>query len=455
MKLIAIYDFRILPLAVGDILSWLAHQKLNAVKHNLQKFDLKIIIPENFKGNLLNPIRDEKYWRPHIEEMIRIFYAEEYIEIIQIYKCHNDININIEKNNYINLVAEVEKISNLLTNNVGNIEAWMEYIRFFQKFNDFNNEYLINKIKIKLISKNDVVKYAYDEISKKVNTKKDNLIICQPRFRMIDDGLPSSDYKRDSNFIAWYEFFKKISELSNKYIFILVGRIESLPVEFKRFNNIIFSRDLKLNIEHEIALIRNANLFIGASSGFAVVANFSNVNYLILSTKTAGYVNYGISEFDNKLVFSEKMQFIYNFEIDQINIDKFIKIEYSSNKKTYEDYKIIENKSLYYIFKLNLNLFQSIINDKNININKKNIKININKISYIWSYSNTLKFLSVIPNFLLHIILKLTIKIYECYIQINEYYEILIKYNNNNIPLTFILIKVFNRIKKFCNKIIK
>lgn len=309
-KYLSIYNFDILPLALGDILTWLAHQKLNALSKKCDEIEIRIIVTTFYKGNLINDIKEVGYWDVHLKELIKVFNFEKIVSDVKIYN-------NIEKiinNNYENYDDEITRIKNLLDKKIP-LSIYYEYIREYQKYKKFNNYYYIKNKKIIFESKILLQNYV-NKILLKYNIE--NYIVCQPRFRIIDKDLPVSDFSRDSNFINWYEFFEKYQY--KKIVFIIIGRLNSIPKEFKKFKNIFFSRDIELEIEHEICLLLSSYAFIGASSGFAVAASFSLKPYFIFNVKKSGFDNFFISLDDNKLVYANDYQYVFKSEIEKNNI---------------------------------------------------------------------------------------------------------------------------------------
>ena len=62
--------------------------------------------------------------------------------------------------------------------------------------------------------------------------------------------------------------------------FVVVGRLQEKPLELLRLPNVISLRTLGLGLGHELTLMLRCDLFIGTSSGFAAMANFSRGSVL-------------------------------------------------------------------------------------------------------------------------------------------------------------------------------
>jgi hypothetical protein len=70
--------------------------------------------------------------------------------------------------------------------------------------------------------------------------------------------------------------------------FLLLGKLPDMPVMCLRLKNVIVPRLCGFNLGHELALIQLSNLFMGHGSGFAGMAWFSEVPYVITSMQKEG-----------------------------------------------------------------------------------------------------------------------------------------------------------------------
>jgi len=324
MHYLGIYDLRLLPLSLGDMLSWIASQKLFALKSNATGLHVVVIFPSSFVGNLLNEVKTREYWNNHLKELSMLFTSDDFIENYYIFENIDEIT---RPEVYINGVDAIQQNLNLI-NNLKNTKLLWSYIHSFQKFDRFNDYHNLNGKKIILNSKIEYIGKAEKIL---ISHGIINPIICQPRFRMIDNGLPPSDPRRDSNFLKWLFFFKDASVSFPSQVFLIIGRRQSIPSELLIFGNVICSRDLGMTLAHEIAMVRNSKFFIGASSGFAIAANFSETPYIIYNLKPAGLKNYGLSGNSNKLVFSNPDQIMLEEDISFNNFDHILRQANNNN----------------------------------------------------------------------------------------------------------------------------
>ena len=70
-------------------------------------YDVAVIFPDNFKGNLLNEVRNRNYWKTQLDELIQIFNSDNSIKEVFILDNPKQL-INSKK--YINFNKNILKI---------------------------------------------------------------------------------------------------------------------------------------------------------------------------------------------------------------------------------------------------------------------------------------------------------------------------------------------------------
>lgn len=455
MKYLGIYDLRILPLSLGDMLSWLATQKLLAKRYNSKKLDIFVIFPPSFVGNLLNEVKTREFWKSHLDELSLIFSTDADVE--NFYVCSNVLEINNFKS-YFNGIEALGQ-NEFLLRNLKDINIIWSYIRSFQRFDLFNDYFISKKKTIILESHNDV----RDEALKILDFYKiSEPIVCQPRFRMIDNGLPPSDPRRDSSFLKWNNFLRIASTRFPNQKFLIIGRRQSIPDELLAYGNVTCSRDIGMSLGHELALVRQTKIFIGASSGFAIAANFSKSPYIIYNLKPAGIENYGLETGRLSLIFASYNQIMLSDEIDFEKFEEIVKIfqidienrnldHVNREDKKFENTKrnIFQKKKIErnYIYNLISNDLEVAIN-KALNNDTAQLRYILEEIKLIWpEFSNDIFIRNLIDKKYSTLFLKLiqfNMKFSYILLRYTEYYNMTRKYMNYGI-----LVELFkNKLRK-------
>jgi hypothetical protein len=92
----------------------------------------------------------------------------------------------------------------------------------------------------------------------------------------------ASALHRDSIPDEWMEFFKAAKKRRPHVLFMLLGGYREWARPFMFLDNVVVPRAHGLSLGHELALLHQSDLFIGASSGFSAMATFSAVPYVIV-----------------------------------------------------------------------------------------------------------------------------------------------------------------------------
>jgi hypothetical protein len=105
-------------------------------------------------------------------------------------------------------------------------------------------------------------------------------IVCiNPRQSRLS-SMPVTTY-RDSPLDEWHAFIDEVGARYPDVQFLMVGGFHEWDSTLPRRANVAIPRSVGLSLAHELALLRYSDLFMGASSGFATMATFAEVPYVI------------------------------------------------------------------------------------------------------------------------------------------------------------------------------
>lgn len=90
---------------------------------------------------------------------------------------------------------------------------------------------------------------------------------------------------RDADLSIWNAFFARAQKKYPEVQFLRVGGFSELDNESFRFENVTAVRQLGLDLGHELALMAKSDMFMGTSSGFATMATFTDIPYLICNVE--------------------------------------------------------------------------------------------------------------------------------------------------------------------------
>jgi len=355
-NLVAIYDFELFPYSLGDILSWCIHTSIRCEELGKKYIDIYLCLDQKHPTSIFQRslITSQNY---------DIFFNEVYTTFSLHPKLGNIFIFHERKK----LFEQLDYLNQLNHASLDK-KAIAEYRAILKKHNIFSKEFeplkrrrtaetlkfILNDVlhgKIRQFLKNDekLTQYFSDNISayKEINhyynekkyiplfTKKNNadidgfiasrlsnkkIVTFHLRLRKLDGGYGGEcSYHRDSDFLAWYEFLKEAATRYPDVIFIAVGRLQEKPLMLLRLPNVLSLRVYGMGLSHELSLILRGHLFIGTSSGFAVLANFSNVPYFITKMHPDGCKDYGVALGEERLPFAkENQKLVYEKESPEL-----------------------------------------------------------------------------------------------------------------------------------------
>lgn len=107
------------------------------------------------------------------------------------------------------------------------------------------------------------------------------LVCINPRQSRLTPS-PATTY-RDAPLGEWYRFLDTVSRRHPDVQFLMLGGFAEWEHELLTHRNVSVPRTFGLTLAHELALLTSADLFMGTSSGFATMATFCGVPYVITS----------------------------------------------------------------------------------------------------------------------------------------------------------------------------
>lgn len=297
-----IYDFRILPYALGDIVIYLiqtACLKINKIDNNAfyWRCDLKKLHP-------IQPNISQKNCSQMIGDLNEALIFNPFSLPV--------INVN-HKDNTFGCKTEIDKTLNNFYQKylkTGQVEHFHRYFnQEIASHATINKHYAIHKEipllklpkKIKQLTQNKIVS----------NTKKKRWIVMHLRFRGIDGKWNLADVERNADPSFWFRVISDIAfSFKNEYAILLLGPASGYPESFLRIPGVFSLNKMGGTLKDSIAALLTAEVFLGSSSGFANCATFSSVPYLIFDVTKNGYENYQIPTYSSKLPFAQKNQYL-------------------------------------------------------------------------------------------------------------------------------------------------
>jgi hypothetical protein len=315
---IAIYDFSILPYALGDVLTWNVKQCVKTKEAGLEKMDVYVCADEK------SPVcfHQDKYissenFQLHLFELLPAFYTNPFLRNIYIYHDRTEFGKALSS-----LCHNDENCARIITKYQNDLEQSHLHEAFerigreeFMGHHDLNAHYASHQEIPKLVAPKGCLQDV-QEVRSRIGGDR-LLVLTHFRCRNRDQSLGTPEIHRDSNVNAWYEFIKGAQDDFPEVLFILLGKVQEKPIHLLNLNNVIIPRMLGYNLGHELAFFRVADSFMGSSSGFAAMANFTDIPYVITKMNDKACSNYGIKTGVSRLPFAGENQTL-NYEEESL-----------------------------------------------------------------------------------------------------------------------------------------
>ena len=279
----AIYDFDLMPYALGDVLTWNVQTAIRCENAGREAVDVHICIDQRHPASIYqaDTVRADNCWM-FFNELFGAFGTHPRLGNIVIHRTREDALLRLQGEadadplnaealaDYRHALANREKPEAL-------IAYFAKYIYYHQGINAFAAAHgRIPLLQASLGCGPDVEGLLARHFSAK------RVVPLHMRQRRLDAGYGGTHtHWRDSDFLEWYEFLREAGTRYPDVQFVVLGRLQEKPLELLRLPNVISLRTLGFGLGHELTLMLRADLFIGTSSGFAAMANFSASPYFI------------------------------------------------------------------------------------------------------------------------------------------------------------------------------
>ena len=309
---VAIYDFELLPYALGDVLTWNVQTALRCEELGRQQVDRFICMDARHPASI--------YQRNLVVAENCALFFNELFGAFGTHPLPGNIHLFNSRDQMIAALREIAQTDPVVATSL------LDYENVLTKRDD---EAALNSYFIKYVYSHETINNFYKkyghipllgpsqgckpDVTSLINQRfaGKRIVVIHPRMRRLDYGYGGEHtYQRDSDFVEWYEFIRRAEKKHPDVQFVVVGRLQEKPLELLRLPNVISLRMLGLGLGHELTLMLNADLFIGTSSGFAAMANFSTVPYFITKMNRKSCKAYGIKETDDRLPFAQPDQFL-------------------------------------------------------------------------------------------------------------------------------------------------
>lgn len=324
----AVYDFSILPYALGDVLTWSVKACIQAQALERDSIDVHFCIDPRFPSpSFQDRLHIDTDANKYFLELLPAFYTNPMLGNIKIFYHREE------------MLCELNSIHNKKPEHFKEIKAYFDAMKLVST-PQANDEYLsavcaghndINqwyKIKGQVPELN--IPKGYDkEVIKFLNDigREHFIVTTQFRLNAFKNGRQSSEVGRDSDPLIWIELFKNAYKEFPEIKFLLLGQVQEKPLAILELPNVVTPRVLGYNLGHELGIIKQADYFLGTCSGFSAMAAFTKTPYFVSGLNERSYYLFDIKENDTKFPFATNRQRLFRGKENYEILYKFLKKE--------------------------------------------------------------------------------------------------------------------------------
>jgi hypothetical protein len=309
---VAIYDFELLPYALGDVLTWNVQTAIRCETLGREQVDMYICMDPRHPASIYqrNLVVSENC-ALFLNELLGAFGTHPTLGNIHLYGSRDEMLAVLKQLATIDAtvaqsVADYEKVLASRNDEFALNEYFIKYVYSHETINAFAEKH--GHVPLLRASRG-----HEPDVSSLINQRfaGKHIVVIHPRLRRLDYGYGGEHtYQRDSDFVEWYEFIRKTGDKHPDVQFIVVGRLQEKPLELLRLPNVTSLRMLGMGLGHELTLMSEADLFLGTSSGFAAMANFTSVPYFITKMNRESCKAYQIEDGSDRLPFAQPDQLL-------------------------------------------------------------------------------------------------------------------------------------------------
>ena len=311
-NLCAVYDFELMPYALGDVLTWNVQTAIRCEELGRERVDAYICVDERFPSSIYQrDLVTAENCGLFFSELFGAFGTHPRLGSVLFYRQREDLLERLReqsKGDAENLesVADYECALESRGDESALIRYFTEHIHTHERINAFAQGHgRIPLLRPSMGCEPDVMGLIATRFAGK------KIVPVHTRLRRLDAGLKAErTLTRDSDFLEWFEFLRDAAKKHPDVQFVLLGRLQEKPIEFLRLPNVMSVRAWGLGLGHELTLLLHSDLFIGTSSGFAAMANFSEIPYFITRMTPASCKAYCIASGAERLPFATERQIL-------------------------------------------------------------------------------------------------------------------------------------------------
>lgn len=295
-RLVAVYDFAVMPYALGDVLTWSVKKSVTALNHGLESVVVYICADEKNPSNFhQNQFVTPTNFEASLLELMPAFWSNPMMSEVRVFRSREALMESLSSLSDLDTASRAGLTGyDYVWENRGQLAVVNSYLeRQICSHEDINDYAARNAGGIPWLQMPESFTSAVRDLRASWSPEG-YFVAMNIRTRAYDPESDDAEQARDANLEVWKGFIERAAVERSDVTFVLTGRMQEKPPALLSLNNLIFPRALGYGLGHELAWVNQADCFMGSSSGFAAMANFSRRPYLITGMNPRACKNYCI-----------------------------------------------------------------------------------------------------------------------------------------------------------------
>jgi hypothetical protein len=265
-RLLVIYDFSSQPYSIGDMLHIQAASLVLKERHNVGMVDFAMVYNHQQPSSLDPAFAgiNAQNIHYHLASLLPLVQVNPYLGSLFVFNSH-------------------ERLQHFIADNADFYTIWPSAWRYAQRdylnytvFNDILYDYYqthgsIPHLGCRQFLIDEAQAFYYRHVWPNIP------VTVQTR------NNPNFGTHRNIHMESWLEFF---DHCNDRYPvkFVVVCSLSEVDDRLRQYQNVLIAKDFPTSIEQDLALIHEAAIHMGSSSGMATMAEFNEKPYLIVNT---------------------------------------------------------------------------------------------------------------------------------------------------------------------------
>jgi ADP-heptose:LPS heptosyltransferase len=293
--LLGIFDFSYQHYALGDLLTSQVNLAIMAIEQGLQQVDIIVAVNPSLPGARKQTFVTPANYIAHLDNILPVFACNPLLRSLQLMRDVQTVNFLLAQHH-----RDHKPMWPDLKTHLGMRQDFPVDHRSINAFHARNGS--IPQLSAPRGHEDWARHFHASEL------KGRPLVVINPRQSSLTENPTATT--RDAPLPVWHAFIDAVAEQRPEVLFVLVGGFQEWEHHLLRRRNVFVPRAWGLRLAHELALLKIADLFMGASSGFATFATFAGTAYAVVNVEHRFAPHAEVRPYDRHYPFAKTNQIL-------------------------------------------------------------------------------------------------------------------------------------------------